>query len=74
MYYNNLLQTRNNYLTQLLQCNNFQRTYKDFKPELQFKYDEGEYEKLNYNYSYSDTLLKKRISEKPRRINRDGAL
>ena len=58
-YYNNLLQTRNNYLTQLLQCNNFQRTYKDFKPELQFKYDEGEYEKLNYNYSYSDTLLKK---------------
>lgn len=56
--YNSILQERNNYLKQLMECNNFQRTYKDFKPELQFKYNEGQYETLNYNYSYSDMLDK----------------
>jgi len=56
--YNSALVTRNQYLTQLMQCNNFQRTYRDFNPTIQFKYNEGEYESLNYNYQYSDILDK----------------
>lgn len=56
--YNSALRNRNQYLTQLMKCNNFQRTYRDFKPTVQFKYNEGEYETLNYNYQYSDILDK----------------
>ena len=56
--FNSALRNRNQYLTQLMQCNNFQRTYRDFKPTVQFKYNEGEYESLNYNYQYSDILDK----------------
>ena len=61
--YNALINEKNNYLYQLMQCNNFQRTYRDFAPEIEFSYDDaallkksGSYNSSMPSYSYSGFL------------------
>lgn len=47
---------RDKIYNELMECYNFQKTYSEFSPTLNFSYNEGQYNKSGTSYAYTDSL------------------